>query len=140
MWAITQTGGTNTVTGGLYLGNSSSGSGTYNLGGSGNLSAKTEYVGYSGSGAFTQTGGTNTVSLLSISGTGSFTQSGGTNAVSQLSIGSSGSYQLAGGTLQVNGRVVNQGTFSGGSNPATLSANCLVDFSSGLGRTWEQSR
>ena len=90
-----------------------------------------EYVGSSGTGTFTQSGGTNSISgyngalylgyapaaaartssaaaascrpreYVGSSGTGSFTQTGGTNIVSLLSIGSSGSYLLAGGSLQV---------------------------------------
>ena len=51
-----------------------------------------------------------------------------------LSIGSGGSYLLAGGALQVNGGLVNQGIFSGGSTPATLTANGILDLSSG---TWQ---
>ena len=103
----------------------------YHLSGSGLLSAPVEYVGYSGTGTFTQSGGTNSIGndlylganagssgtyilsgsgLLSAAGeyvgapgTASFLQSGGTNTTSLLAIGSSGSYLLAGGLLQVNG-------------------------------------
>jgi hypothetical protein len=92
------------------------GSGTYNLSGSGLLSAASEYVGYAAglTAAFQQTGGTNTTALLSV--------------------GSGGRYLLARGLLQVNGGLVNQGTFSGGGTPATLSANGILDMSSG---TWQ---
>ena len=48
--------------GNLYLGYLNLGSGTYNLSGSGSLTALNEYVGYSGSGSFTHSGGTNSVS------------------------------------------------------------------------------
>ena len=94
----------------LLLGNEA-GSGTYNLSGSGLLSASQEAIGYfMGTGSFTQSDGTNSVyeldvgagdgssgtynlsgnGLLSasavecvgLSGTGSFTQSGGTNSLS----------------------------------------------------------
>ena len=63
---FTQSGGTNTISGALMLGGSSSG--TYSLSSSGLLSAPAEYVGDSGPGNFTQSGGTNTILLvLSIS-------------------------------------------------------------------------
>ena len=85
--------------------------GIYDLSGSGLLSASNQYVGYSGTGTFTQSGGTNSVyynlylgydsgasgtynlgdtALLSCAvddevvgygGTGTFTQSGGTNTI-----------------------------------------------------------
>ena len=112
--AFTQTGGTNTLSGhllssNLYLGYNSSGNGTYELSGDGQLSAVNEHIGRAGTGAFTQTGGTNTISgnlLLASessgngtyelsgtgqlsaydehigwSGTGTFTQTGGTNTI-----------------------------------------------------------
>ena len=116
---FTQTGGTNTMnffaSTELCLGGNAGSSGTYSLSGSGLLSANTEYVGWSGTGSFTQSGGTNTLSsylyvgnnagsngtyslsgsgLLSAeevtvgsSGTGNFTQSGGTNVSGQLQLG-----------------------------------------------------
>jgi hypothetical protein len=52
---------TNTITGALVLGYNGGATGHYNLGGSGNLSAFAEVVGYAGTGDFDQTGGTNTV-------------------------------------------------------------------------------
>jgi hypothetical protein len=105
--------------------------GTYELRGSGQLSASNVYVGYWGPGTFTQSGGTNTISSnlivgndLEAAGTyslsfgllsanianigyadsGVFIQTGGTNAISNnLSLGSlpgsSGTYDLAGGLL-----------------------------------------
>ena len=206
--AFTQSGGTNSIgySGYLSLGENPGSSGTYNLSGDGQLvSSSTEYVGYSGTGSFTQTGGTNSIGsdylyigrlegssgtyslssgLLSApaeyvgigtfaqsggtnsigagslyiggsgaaynlsgtgnlsagseyvgsSGTGTFTQSGGANSVSLLSISNSGSYTLAGGTLQVSGNLVNQGSFSGGSTPASLGASGILDLTSG---TWQ---
>ena len=84
-------------------------SGSYNLNGSGSLTAFNEYVGYSGTGSFTQSGGTNSTAnilflgfngrangtyilsgssvlatageLVGLSGVGSFTQSGGITRV-----------------------------------------------------------
>ena len=116
MGAFTQSGGTNSIGpyyGSLYLGYNPGSSGTYNLSGSGLLSPGiSEYVGFSGTGSFTQSGGTNSLGNsndlylggeaggsgtynLSGSGlltvgyeflgtfcTGAFTQTGGTNNLS----------------------------------------------------------
>ena len=115
---FTQTGGDNSIGyyGSLYLGYNAGSSGTYSLSGSGQLSAPSEYVGYDpGATAF-------------------FQQTGGTNAVSLLSIGSGGTYLLAGGALQVNSNLVNQGIFAGSGTPAVLSANGILDLTSG---TWQ---
>ena len=159
---FTQSGGTNGVGyGSLYLGYNAGNSGTYNLSGSGQVSAYYEYVGSSGTGTFTQSGAVNNTSYLYLgsnagssgdynlsdsgqlsaageyigpAGVATFVQSGGTNATSLLSIGSSGSYLLAGGELLVNGSLLNQGIFSGGGAAATLSANNILDISSG---TWQ---
>ena len=106
---FTQSGGTNSVSGSLYLGYNSGSSGAYALTSAGQLSAATEYVGNSGTGTFTQSAGTNAPGTLylganaagngsyNLSGTGAvsaptqyvgnsgtvaFTQSGGTNAAS----------------------------------------------------------
>ena len=54
--------GTNTLSNTLYLGYNSADNGTYNLSGTAQLSAPTQYVGYSGTGTFAQSGGTNTAS------------------------------------------------------------------------------
>ena len=56
---FTQSAGTNAVSSNLYLGNTAGAGGTYNLGGSGQLSVSgSEYVGYFGRGAFAhQVGG-----------------------------------------------------------------------------------
>ena len=119
---FTQSAGTNTVgdyisgLGQLYLGYNSGGTGTYNLSGTGVLSALSEYIGYSST------------------ATATFRQTGGTNTVTGLSIGSGGQYVLSGGTLSVGGSLVNNGTVNGGNRPATLSAGCLVDLTSG---TWK---
>ena len=65
--SFTQSGGANNVNGGfnylsLGLGYNAGSSGTYNLSGGGLLSAaQNEYVGYSGTGTFTQSGGTNII-------------------------------------------------------------------------------
>jgi uncharacterized protein with beta-barrel porin domain len=110
---------TNTVNNNLKLGQNAGASGTYNLSDSGSGSllsvAGNEYIGYSGSGSFTQTGGTHTVTgilmlaanagssgtyslsggsltvgdyeAVGYSGTGSFTQSGGSHTVTALYLG-----------------------------------------------------
>ncbi|MGA2255290.1 MAG: autotransporter-associated beta strand repeat-containing protein [Thermoguttaceae bacterium] len=116
---VNQSGGTNNAGTFLYLAYSSFGSGTYNLSGSAQLSASNEYVGYSA--GEPETGGVAT-----------FNQTGGTNTVSMLLIGNSGSYSLAGGVLQVNGSLVNKGTFSGGATPATLNGSGIIDLSNGV--------
>jgi len=113
---FTQSGGTNRIGNSLFLGSNVGSSGTYCLSSTGQLSAASEYVGYA-SGA-----------------TAWFQQTGGTNSVSLLSIGTGGTYLLAGGTLQVNGSVLNQGFFTGSSAPANLNASGILDLSSG---TWQ---
>ena len=86
-----QFGGTNNLdgfsSGNLYLGNFAGSSGTYNLSGAGVLSTAIEYVGYAGTGTFTQSGGIN--NLVS---SGS-TVSNGTLYLG-FNSGSSGSYNL----------------------------------------------
>ncbi len=108
--AFTQSGGTNSISQCLYLGFNPGDSGTYNLSGSGQISAASyEYIGFSGTGLFTQSGGTNSLGnvlylgnnagsygmyglsgsgLLSTNsetvgyfGAGIFTQSGGSNSI-----------------------------------------------------------
>lgn len=115
---FTQTGGTNTVAGGLYVGSEilasgAGGSGAYNLYG-GVLQADYEYVG--GAGTFTQTGGTNTV----------------TGAGVQYGIEMNGGvYHLNGGTLTANsidGNLDNQGgTFV----PSNAGALLTGDYTQG---------
>jgi fibronectin-binding autotransporter adhesin len=54
---LTNNGGMNSVSGGLFLGYDSDSSGTYELSGSGQLSSSSQYVGYSGSGSLSITNG-----------------------------------------------------------------------------------
>lgn len=106
-----QTGGMHTVAGGgnqLFLGNNTSSSGTYTLE-AGSLSVGTgEIVGYSGTGIFNQTGGTNmvggTLYIGNNSGvSGTYTISGGTvSAVSGILVGNLGVGTLG---IQSNGSV-----------------------------------
>ncbi len=101
----------------LYLGNSAASSGAVNLSQSGLFTANSEYVGNSGSGAFTQTGGTNNGSSLTIA----------------ANPGSSGRYDLRGGVLATSSIAAGSGTavlyFAGGS---LLSATPLALSSSGM--------
>ena len=103
--------------------------GNLRLSGTGRLSLYNEYVGYSGAGSFTQSGGTNgceslalgynstgtgaynlsagtlsvTTQSVGFSATGSFTQSGGTNTNTSLYLGynsaGNGTYNMTGGSL-----------------------------------------
>jgi T5SS/PEP-CTERM-associated repeat protein len=74
------------VTGAVYLGYNGNSTGTYALSGSGSIWAGSEYVGYSGVGNFSQSGGTNSAILYL-----------------GYSSGSTGTYTLSGtGTLLVN--------------------------------------
>lgn len=139
---FTQSGGTHTVSDTLFIG--LGGLGTYNLN-AGSLSTKSESIGSSiyrfsvetgGTGIFTQSGGTHTVSdILSIGNgeastgkydlsagnlsagsehiySGTFNQTGGTNTVNRLTIGlirSSGIYNLSAGSLLADSEVIGQG-------------------------------
>jgi autotransporter-associated beta strand protein len=104
---FTQSGGTHSVTGSLFLALNPGSSATYTLSGSGLLSANYEPVGNAGTATFTQSGGTHTVvgldvglqpgsigtynlmdgqllptsEAIGVVGIGNFTQSGGTHAV-----------------------------------------------------------
>ncbi len=147
--SFTQSGGTHTVTA-LYLGTEAGASGSYTLSdsGSGSLLSVTgnEYIGYSGTGTFTQTGGSNTVGsnffVGTQGGTGSYSLSGGSLPVfGDLylgnSAGASGSYNLSGGSLSVGGNeyVGNSGsgtfTQTGGSN--TVGSNLFIGTQGGTG-------
>ena len=108
-----QSGGTNTAN--LYLGYQVGSSGTYNLSGTGQLSAEhpaPEYIGYYGMGTFMQSGGINALSWA--------------NLYLGSQAGSSGTYELSGtGQLSAYYVVIGDygtGTFtqSGGTNTANL--------------------
>ena len=111
MWAtggtgtFAQSGGTNTLANGysngsLYIGYNTADKGTYNLSGTGVLSgpqyySMTEFVGYSGMGTFTQSGGTNG------------THNGTTNLNLGYNAGATGVYNLSGaGQLIANSQYV----------------------------------
>jgi fibronectin-binding autotransporter adhesin len=171
MGKFTQTGGTNTISSSnyLYIGYNSGSSGTYDLSGTGQLSTTcNEYIGYSGTGSFTQTGGTNSIldlvlglclgynsgssgtynlsnsgqlsaykEYIGYSGTGTFTQTGGMNTISLYNAlnlgyysGSSGTYNLNGGTLITKSISQGSGTaafnFGGGTLQASDGFNCSM--------------
>ena len=85
---ITQVGEVCSV---LYLGQGLGESGSVELSGVGQLSTDQEYVGYEGTGTFSQTGGTNTVNgRLELASQG----------------GSSGTYSLSGGQLSAAGEMI----------------------------------
>ncbi|MEJ2092337.1 MAG: hypothetical protein P8X65_09115 [Syntrophobacterales bacterium] len=107
-----QSGGTHTVGLDLTLGNEATGSGTYNLSKDGSLSVSgDEFIGYNGTGVFNQTGGTHTVAgILTLA----------------AQFGSSGTYNLHRGTLKANDEMigpVGTGVFNqnGGANIVTNS-------------------
>jgi len=158
--ALIQGGFTNTVNNNLKLGQNAGASGSYNLSGGSLWVGGYEYVGYSGAGSFTQSGGSHTVTALYLgthagacgsynltdpgsgshlkvagnvyigySGAGCFTQTGGSHTVgSNLFLGAqggTGSYSLSGGSLSVGGNeyVGNSGsgafTQTGGTHTVT---------------------
>jgi RHS repeat-associated protein len=145
-----QSGGTNTISvnnspyTALYLGDNSGSTGTYNLTGGGNLNANgfdlndvSEYVGYSGTGIFNQSGGTNTIPDFSnlalaynsnstgtyaLSGTGSLSVSG----IEYVGYGSTGNFNQSGGTNTINsGESLTIGNIQGSTGTYTLSAGSL---------------
>ncbi len=163
---FTQTGGSNTVISGgaLYLGYNTGSSGTYNLSGKAQLIGASyfgepEYVGYSGSGSFIQSGGTNIASYgldlgynsgasgtynlaggslsatenedVGVSGTGTFTQSGGTNSISNSSELGIGSK----GTYNLNGGVLIPQLLGGAGSAAFNFNGGMLQASSGFTTT-----
>lgn len=89
-------GGSLTVSGGsidvgdLYLGHDVGSNGTHILSGVDQISTDREYVGYSGTGVFTQTGGVHTI---------------GNDLSIGVNTGSNGTYKLSNGTLDVTGNI-----------------------------------
>ncbi len=112
---FTQTGGTNSSSSYIRLGNNAGDNGTYTLGGNGIISGKYLYVGHAGTGTFNQSGGT--VLLSNPNSTG-----GGTLFLGYES-GGSGTYNLNGGTLILSTIRKKDGTaifnFGGGTLRAT---------------------
>ena len=116
-------------------------SGTYSLSGSGLLSTNIEYLGYSGTGSFTQSGGTNAVSgslcLAYTSGSsGTYNLNGGVLSIAALSQGNgAAAFNFGGGTLQAAGQfsttVAMTLTGSGG-NATVNTSGYAVTFSGNL--------
>ncbi|MGA2231424.1 MAG: hypothetical protein ABSH22_11040, partial [Tepidisphaeraceae bacterium] len=141
---ITQSAGTNTVSG-LSLGTQSTGNGQYTLNavntGTGTLTAANESIGDSGTGAFVQNAGTNSVStelLVANNGNGTYTLNGGTLTFAATAIaetignnaGSTGTFTQTGGA-QTLGTNVELNVGLGGigyynMNGGTLSSNGAV--------------
>jgi autotransporter-associated beta strand protein len=132
---FTQSGGTNTAIGNLYLGNFG-GNGIYNLSDTGQLFAYKEEVGSGGTGTFNQSGGINSPTWFlgvgclydgtyNLSGTGQincyaeaigvyqatgiFNQTGGTNSVTDVYVGSdagcNGTYNQSAGINNVSDKL-----------------------------------
>jgi T5SS/PEP-CTERM-associated repeat protein len=144
---FTQSGGRNWISGAysnsvLTLGYNAGDNGTYQLSGSGLLSIFDgyAYVGYSGTGNFTQSGGTNTMNDFLYLGynsgsNGTYTLSGsGSLATSCQFVGynGSGTFIQSGGTNSGSGESLSIGSGSGGSGAYNLTGNGFVNF-------WEES-
>jgi hypothetical protein len=131
-----QSGGTNTSTGFLVVGNLVGGSGTYSLGGGSLTTSGNLTVGNSGIGTFLQSGGTNTVTSLNdlvlgftAAGSGSYTlSSSGYLAATLEYVGYSGSgaFSQSGGTNSIASSGLEVGYNSGVGGSYTLSGSGYV--------------
>lgn len=104
---VIQSGGTNSVPPGIFLGVNTGSIGSYNLSGSGVVSTLYEHIGLSGTGVFTQSGGVNSAGNLRLGedsrGSGTYNFDGGLLAVASISQGpASGAFNFNGGTLQAS--------------------------------------
>ncbi|MCA1956938.1 MAG: hypothetical protein LDL14_00215, partial [Nitrospira sp.] len=126
---FTQSGGTQVVDS-LVLGTGSGDYDTYDLSGTGSLSAGHEFIGYAGTGVFTQTGGTNTVTgnfyvgtLIGSSGTYNLSSGSLSGTYEHIGHGGTGVFNQTGGTHTVtNGFSLGSG---GGSGTYNLSGGSL---------------
>jgi len=137
--AFTQTGGIHSVIDYFILGHESSGDGSYDLSGTGQLTAKYEEVGKSGTAVFKHSDGTNNFDvtlklavdsnsegtynlsgagqltsttgseLIGIRGLGTFIQTGGTNNTYQICLGN---YSGSNGTYTISGGDINVENFT----------------------------
>jgi len=125
---FTQSGGSNGMTNApgilallfgdtnLYLGYNPSSSGTYELQ-AGSLTAKHEYIGYLGTGTFTQSGGINTLTHLFVGvgalSSGTYNLEGGTLSAGNIAVNPGGALNITGVTTKltttVTGNVINTG-------------------------------
>jgi fibronectin-binding autotransporter adhesin len=103
-------------------------SAAFGLSGSGQLSSKSELIGYGGSGAFTQAGGTNSVTGVSF---------GFTGLILGYNSPDSGTYNLDGGLLNVNALSAGSGAAAFNFGGGTLGA--VGSFSSSLNMTLTSS-
>ncbi|MGA2060897.1 MAG: autotransporter-associated beta strand repeat-containing protein [Thermoguttaceae bacterium] len=127
-----QTGGTNAFSyespvQDLYLGYRAGSSGTYDLSGAGQLYKAGEFIGYSGTGTFTQTGGLNSFSSICL----------GNDS------GSSGTYELETGSVNAADDEViglsGNGTFNQISGIHTIGGDISLGYHSGANGTYIQS-
>jgi hypothetical protein len=113
---FTQTGGTVKSTMQLNIGSFLGATGTYNLSGTGSLTADTQYVGFNDRGIFNQSGGSNAAQYVSVGnaapGWGTYNLSGGT-----LTIGSAGSLVIG---RVGRGELIQTGGDINGSNSSVL--------------------
>ena len=146
--SFTQSGGSNYIGNSqflsLYLGYNAGASGAYSLSGSGQLTA-IQYIGYSGSGSFTQSGGTNNVLAAqnlflgyNLGGSGTYSLSNGLLSVITETIGYSGSggFTQSGGTNGGgggNGCVLNMGYTSVGRGAYNLGDGLLLAAGENIG-------
>jgi uncharacterized protein with beta-barrel porin domain len=138
-----QSGGTNTVSTYLHVGQYAGSTGSYNLQGGSLYVGNYEYVGSSGQGAFTQSGGTNNSSYIyvgySTGASGSYDQSGGTNTVrSYLILGhmasTTGSYNLGSGNLSAYYEIIGSagtGSFTQSGGIHTVDSIIMLGSNSG---------
>jgi len=131
--SFTQVGGKNVNNGSFDLGHETGSSGSYTLGGSGQLATGIQYIGYSGQGSFAQSGGTNsssgTVYLgTNASGSGAYTLSGsGVMSTTFEIVGNygNGTFVQSGGTNSVTNYLY-IGNHSGSSGTYSLTGGVLV--------------
>jgi fibronectin-binding autotransporter adhesin len=123
MGSFFQSGGTNQITyfaGNMLLGNQAGGSGAYSLTGNGFLQTYGMFVGYSGTGTFTQSSGTN-----AIWGTGAAALALGYG-------GGNGTYNFYGGMLMMPRMIAGAGqgvfNFSGGTLVCTKTDIVSIDY------------
>jgi fibronectin-binding autotransporter adhesin len=120
---LTHTAGTNSPSV-LYLGYNSGDSGTYNLDGTGLLSAVSEEnVGYSGMGTFSQCGGTNSGGYL-------------VSVTVGCNSGAKGTYDLSGGLLSIGALVVGgrgEGTFNHSGGTGTIGTLWICTYAGSSG-------
>jgi T5SS/PEP-CTERM-associated repeat protein len=134
--SVTQTGGTTTISGtnSLFLGNNAGSVGSYSLGGTGSLSVTgNENIGLSGTGSFTQSGGSNSLTLDMVVGftsgaLGTYTMNGGTfttGGTQYIGYSATGSGGQSGGTFNHSGgmNTVSSGLYLGYNAGATGAYN-----------------